>query len=458
MTPPDFAPELIRRYDGHGPRYTSYPTAAQFGTFTAADHAAAVHRANAQHPDDPLSVYVHVPFCAAPCYYCGCNRVISTRAIRPMRYLSRLIREIDMQAVPMAGRRPIEQLHLGGGTPTHFTDAQLAMLMGALRDAFGFVPVADREFSIEIDPRTVDGARLTNLGALGFNRLSLGVQDIDPVVQQAINRPQSTEHLRALMAVARDIGFRSLSMDLIYGLPRQTLDGFARTLEMVVKTAPDRVALYGYAHLPEQFRAQRMIDPETLPDTAQRLALLQAAVARLTEAGYVHIGMDHFAKPEDSLAHALSGNRLQRNFQGYSTRAGLDLLGLGVSAISRIGGAYSQNARVLADYERCIDVGQLATQRGRWLTEEDQLRGTVIERILCGGRLDFAALSAQFGIDLRRHFASALAALAPAVKDQLIELDDQALTVTARGRYLLRALAMPFDAYLTPALAGSRVL
>jgi oxygen-independent coproporphyrinogen III oxidase len=455
----DFDPDLIQRYDRNGPRYTSYPTAAQFLPFTADDHRQAATRANAAHPEAPLSVYVHVPFCASPCFYCGCNRVISRDPGRPARYLSRLLREIDLQAALFQGRRVIEQLHFGGGTPTHFSDDQLATVIAALRSRFGFVRSARREFSIEIDPRTVDGGRLATLRELGFNRLSLGVQDVDPEVQAAINRVQSTEHLRALMAVARDIGFQSLSMDLIYGLPRQTPERFARTLDLVVATAPDRVALYGYAHLPAQFRAQRMIQASALPDAEARLALLQFAVRRLTDAGYVHIGMDHFARPDDGLAQAVRARRLQRNFQGYSTRAGLDLLGLGVSAISRMGDAYSQNARRLRDYEALIDVGQLPTERGRRLSAEDRLRATVIEHLMCGRTVHLDRLAEQFGIDPRQHFASALAALASAERDQLVRLRPQRIDVMPRGRYLLRALAMPFDAYLAPAGAtGSRVV
>lgn len=457
--PADFEPALIQRYDRSGPRYTSYPTAAQFGAFSADDHMQAVRRANAAHPDAPLSVYVHVPFCGTPCYYCGCTRVISRHPGRPLRYLARLLHEIELQAALFEGRRPIEQLHFGGGTPTHFSDDQLATVLSALRQHFGFARAAAREFSIEIDPRTVDGRRLAHLREMGFDRLSLGVQDIDPTVQAAINRLQSTEHLRALMAVARDLGFRSLSMDLIYGLPRQTPERFARTLDLVVDTAPDRVAIYGYAHLPSQFRAQRMIDDDALPDAGGRLALLQNAVKRLTAAGYVHIGMDHFARPDDALAKAARRQRLQRNFQGYSTRAGLDLLGLGMSAISRLGGAYSQNSRSLRDYEAALDLNRLPVERGRWLSDEDRLRGTVIEQLLCGRAVCFSQLSAQFGVDARQHFAAALAALAPAVQDRLITLSDERIEVTSRGRFLLRALAMPFDAYLAgPAGIGARLL
>jgi oxygen-independent coproporphyrinogen-3 oxidase len=455
MSATAFDPELLRRYDVPGPRYTSYPTAQQFVAFTPAQHLRAVARSNAASPEAPLSIYVHVPFCASPCFYCGCTRVITRDAATAARYLEVLLREIELQAPLFGLKRPVEQLHFGGGTPTHFSDEQLQRVIEAIERGFGFVAPEQREFSIEIDPRTVDAARLARLVEMGFTRISLGVQDFDLQVQEAVNRVQPAEMTEALVKAARELGLSSVSMDLIYGLPRQTPETFAGTLDRVVACAPDRVAIYGYAHLPTVFKAQRQIQGADLPSAATRMRLLQLAVERLTAAGYVHIGMDHFAKPTDELALALAQGRLQRNFQGYSTRAGLDLLGLGVSSISRLGGAYSQNARGLDEYQAAITAGSLATARGLWMTEEDRLRATVIERILCGGELSFATLHAQFGVDALEHFGSALTRLAAAEQDGLIERLPDGLRVTPRGRFLLRALAMPFDQYLDPSVTRS---
>lgn len=441
-------PELLRRYDVAGPRYTSYPTAPNFRAFSPTDHRGAVERANAAAPGAPLSLYVHGPFCAKPCFYCGCTRVITRDQARIARYVDALLVEIRMQGALFGGRRPVEQLHFGGGTPTHFSDEQLQCILERIDRCFGFVGPQQREFSIEIDPRTVDAPRLAQLATMGYNRISLGVQDFDPDVQAAINRVQPPALTESLVRSARTLGLRSVAFDLIYGLPRQTVEGFARSLDRVVDLAPDRIAIYGYAHLPALFKAQRQIAATDLPDPAMRLALVHTAVERLTGAGYVHIGMDHFARPGDELAQARDQGRLQRNFQGYSTRAGLDLVGIGVSSISRLGGAYGQNARTLVDYHAAIDGGELATRRGLVMSQEDLLRAAVIERILCGGEVHYAELGARFGVDVRRHLWEPIARLESARGDGLVESLPDRLIVTPLGRYFLRTLAMPFDAYL----------
>jgi oxygen-independent coproporphyrinogen-3 oxidase len=442
-------PQLARKYDGHGPRYTSYPTALQFGEdFGARQHRAAIARSD---PAAPLSLYVHVPFCASPCFYCGCTKVISSRREAAPPYLERLRREIGLQAALLPGRRTVEQLHLGGGTPTYLSQAQLAELLQALRGAFALREDAGREFSIEIDPRTVDAAALRGLAELGFNRASFGIQDFDPAVQEAVNRRQSYAQVAALMEAARAAGFGSLSADLIYGLPRQDFRSFGRTLDQVIALRPDRISAYSYAHVPQRFKAQRQIRLEQLPNAAAKLELLQLTIARLLEAGYVYIGMDHFALPGDELARALGDGSLQRNFQGYSTRGELDLLGLGMSAISRIGDVYSQNGRTLSHYYAALDAQRLPVERGVRLSADDLLRREVIGAIMCGGEVDYAAVGARHGVDFRAYFAEPLAALEQLALDGLVELQPGRLRVMPSGRYLLRAVAMPFDAYLPQA-------
>jgi oxygen-independent coproporphyrinogen-3 oxidase len=447
-----FPPELARKYDGHGPRYTSYPTALQFnGDFGARQHRAAIARSDTA---APLSLYVHVPFCASPCFYCGCTRIVSSRREAALPYLEHLRREIALQAALFPHRRTVEQLHLGGGTPTYLSPPQLAELLEALHAAFDLRRDAGREFSIEIDPRTVDAAALRELAGLGFNRASFGIQDFDPAVQEAVNRRQSCGQVAALMEAARAAGFGSLSADLIYGLPRQDARSFGRTLDQVIALQPDRISAYSYAHVPHRFKAQRQIRLEQLPGAAAKLELLQLTIARLQEAGYVYIGMDHFALPGDELARALGDGSLQRNFQGYSTRGELDLLGLGMSAISRIGDVYSQNARDLPGYYAALDARRLPVERGLRLDADDLLRREVIAAIMCAGEVDYASVGARHGVDFHACFADALAALEDLAVDGLVELQPQRLRVTPSGRYLLRAVAMPFDAYLAqPATA-----
>lgn len=444
-----FDAAVVRRYDVPGPRYTSYPTALQFSeSIGEGDYLRAARASNDDPIPRPLSIYVHVPFCTSPCFYCGCTRVITRDRMAGARYLSRLQREIESQARLFDRDRIVEQLHLGGGTPTFLSDAELAELMGFIRHGFTLRDDDLREYSIEVDPRTVDESRLAAIAAMGFNRISLGVQDFDPDVQKAINRIQPREGVLAVISAARRQGFRSVAVDLIYGLPRQTEAGFARTLEQVIAARPDRVAAYSYAHLPQSFKAQKRIKAEDLCAPEVKLALLGITIDALTAAGYVYIGMDHFALPNDELAAALADGSLQRNFQGYSTRAGLDLVGLGMSAIGQVGDLYVQNHRLLDDWAAALDAGRLPIWRGHRLTREDRIRRAVIRALMCRGELDLREFGERFELDFRSHFATELDRLVPLEEDGLIEIAPSRLHVTPLGRLLVRAIAMQFDAYL----------
>jgi len=443
--------ELISRYDRPGPRYTSYPTAAEFkDTFTESDRLAAIASA----APGPLSAYIHVPFCSSPCFYCACTKVITRRLDMADAYVNRLEREIEWVGNQFDGARSLQQLHFGGGTPTFLSIDHLSCIFGSLDRHFGLVTDSDREYSIEIDPRTVQPTTMAELAALGFNRASFGIQDFDPDVQRAVNREQTPEETAALLDAARRAGFSSLSIDLIYGLPKQTQDSFTRTLDQVIAMQPDRVAAYSYAHLPERFKPQRQIEDADLPSAAEKLGLLLLIGRKLTEAGYVAIGMDHYARPADTLAVALTDGGLHRNFQGYSTHAALDLVGFGMSAISRIGNCYSQNARTLPGYYGAIDYGALPIERGIRLTHDDRVRRETIEQIMCRGEVDEAVISEQFGINFERYFAAELAEMAQLEADGLVRRLPGKLQVTAIGRHLLRPIAMPFDAYLRRSAAA----
>ena len=451
MTRPlDFDPDLLRRYDRPGPRYTSYPTAPQFTPqFGAAELRASIRASNAS--AHALSIYAHMPFCASPCFYCGCNRVITRDAARAERYLQRLLGEVALIAPLFARQREVLQVHLGGGTPNFFRPEQIGRLLEALAGQFQLSARPERDFSIELDPRTVSPADIAALGALGFNRASLGVQDFDPQVQRAVNRIQSVEQTLAVIDACREHGFRSVNVDLIYGLPLQTIEGFARTLDTVIAARPDRLAVYGYAHLPELFKAQRHLDTTFLPHPPTRIALLRLAIEQLTAAGYQYIGMDHFALPQDDLTTARTAGGLQRNFMGYTTHAHCDLLGLGVSAISHIGASFSQNHRDLPGWEAAVDAGALPVWRGLALKADDLLRAEVIQGVMCQGRIDIAAVQARHGIEFNRYFADAQAPLRALEADGLIEIGPQAIEATERGQLLLRLLAMCFDRYLRAA-------
>ena len=451
-----FDAAMVRRYDVPGPRYTSYPTAPQFSdAIGEVDYLNSARASNDDPIPRPLSIYVHVPFCTSPCFYCGCTRIITRDRTAGARYLSRLQREIELQARLFDRDRNVDQLHLGGGTPTFLSDAELAELMRIIRHGFSLRDDTLREYSIEVDPRTVDDVRLAAIAAEGFNRISLGVQDFDPDVQQAVNRVQPREDVLAVISGARRHGFGSVSVDLIYGLPKQTETGFARTLEQIIAARPDRVAAYSYAHLPQIFKAQTQIRTEDLCAPEVKLALLGMTVEKLTAAGYVYIGMDHFALPDDELAIALAEGSLQRNFQGYSTRAGLDLVGLGMSAIGQVCDLYVQNHRLLEDWAAALDSGRLPIWRGHRLTHEDRIRRAVIRALMCRGELDLQKFGERYAIDFNAHFAAELESLVPLAEDGLVEVEPRRIGVTPLGRLLVRAIAMRFDAYLHQEFAGN---
>ena len=453
----EFDPDLIARHDVSGPRYTSYPAAPHFHTgFGETELRTAALMTNVGQTARHLSLYVHVPFCTSPCFYCGCTRIITRDRRKSIPYLEHLRREIELVAPLFDRSRGVAQLHFGGGTPNFLDAAQMAELLAALARHFRFGSDSRREFGIELDPRHCDGEYVRSLAELGFNRVSVGIQDFDPAVQAAVNRIQSVAQTRAVLEAARAIGFRSASVDLIYGLPKQTLAGFGRTLEQVIALAPDRVACYAYAHLPERFRAQRQIDAADLPDAALRLKLLGLAVERLTRAGYRYIGMDHFARPDDDLALAQDAGTLQRNFQGYSTCADCDLVGLGVSAISHIGRTFSQNVRELPAYYAMLDRGRLPVARGLAMTRDDMIRADAIQQLMCHGTLDAAAFGRRHELDFGDYFAAELPRLRRLADDGLIVAGPDRLAVTARGRFLLRNIAMCFDGRLNAEPAPAR--
>lgn len=441
--------DLLRRYDIAGPRYTSYPTAPQFRSdFDEARYREHARRTNAADTPRPLSLYVHVPFCASPCFYCGCNRIITRDAAAGVQYLERLVREIASVAPLFDRKRTTQQLHLGGGTPNFLRHRELALLVEALAGHFQFSAEDDRDFSIELDPRFTTPIEIERLAALGFNRASLGVQDFDPVVQGAVNRIQSVEQTLSIIDACRSSAFRSVNVDLIYGLPHQTAEGFERTLETVIAARPDRLAVYGYAHMPRLFKAQRHIDANALPGAEGRIALLRLAIERLGAAGYRHIGMDHFALPEDDLSRAQEAGGLHRNFMGYTTYAGCDLVGFGMSAISHVGDSFSQNQRDLRSWEAALDAGRLPVWRGLSLSQDDEIRADVIQRLMCQGIVDFHDIESRHGIAFEAYFGGALERLETLVADGLLSIDGRRIRATVRGRFLLRIVAMCFDRYL----------
>ncbi|WP_428423048.1 oxygen-independent coproporphyrinogen III oxidase [Methylibium sp.] len=446
--------ELLSRLDAGGPRYTSYPTADRFvEAFGPAQYRQALGQrrsgpqsAGAVGGSSPLSLYVHVPFCESVCYYCACNKVITRQHRHGAEYLESLGQEIALHVGALGPGQRVSQLHLGGGTPTFLSDGELTQLMSLLRAAFDVQTQA--ECSIEVDPRTVDAGRLAHLKHLGFNRLSFGVQDFDPAVQQAVHRIQPQEQVSALMASARALGFDSINIDLIHGLPKQTPASLARTVEQVARLRPDRVALYGYAHLPQRFKPQRRIHAQDLPGTAQRVTMLSNAIAGFLEHGYDYIGMDHFALPTDALATAKRQGRLHRNFQGYSTQPDCDLIGLGVSAIGRVGATYSQNAKSLPEYQDALRAGELPVVRGLVLTRDDVVRRSVIMALMCQGRVVFESIELAHLLDFRRYFDAELQRLEPLVGQGLVEIDADAIQLTPLGWYFVRAVAMVFDRHL----------
>jgi oxygen-independent coproporphyrinogen-3 oxidase len=439
-------PVLIRKYDVGGPRYTSYPTADRFVEAIAeTDLQQWLERRNVGGINQPLSLYVHLPFCESICYYCGCNKVATRDRGQSAKYINYLDKELALLAPHLARRRAIHEMHWGGGTPNFLPREEMAALVRSIESRLGRAERA--QYSIELDPRHCEAGLVAFLAGLGFDRVSLGVQDFDPAVQRAVHRVQSVQDTERVMREARECGMRSVNLDLIYGLPRQSLDSFQRTLDEVLRLAPDRIALYSYAHLPALFKPQRRIVPAELPSAEVKLQLLTLAIGRLTRAGYLYIGMDHFALPDDELAEAQSRGRLSRGFQGYSTQSG-DLLALGVSAIGQIGPAYYQNHKDLKRYYAALDAGRLPVLRGLELSPDDLVRRAVIHALICDFRLSIEAIELRHLIHFRDYFAAELAALKPLVADGLVEIDREWIRVTPQGRLLVRAVCMPFDRYL----------
>jgi oxygen-independent coproporphyrinogen III oxidase len=440
-------PVLIRKYDVSGPRYTSYPTADRFvDAFGETQLRQWLARRNIGGFAQPLSVYVHLPFCDTLCYYCGCNKVVTRDRAKSTQYIKYLEKELALLRPLLGEERSIAQLHWGGGTPTFLAREEMDSLMQALRRCFA--PSADCECSIEVDPRSAAPGTMAFLAGLGFNRVSFGVQDFDPQVQKAVHRIQTEEETRRVVGEARAAGFRSVNADLIYGLPRQTLDGFDRTLDKVIALDPDRIALYSYAHLPRLFKPQRRIAEAELPSAETKLQILSLAIGRLTRAGYLYIGMDHFARPDDELALAQAQGRLQRNFQGYSTRRGSDLVGLGVSAIGSIGPTYYQNQKRLEDYYAALDAGRLPVARGLELTQDDLVRRAVIHALACHFRVSIESVELSYLVDFREYFAPEMADLRRLAAEGLVELGEDWIVVTSKGRLLVRVVCAVFDRYL----------
>jgi oxygen-independent coproporphyrinogen III oxidase len=438
---------LIQRYDVAGPRYTSYPTAAQFHALGAAGYRALAGATNDEPVKRPLSLYLHIPFCDTVCFYCGCNKVITKNRARATFYLAAMYRELALQGALFDSDRVVEQLHWGGGTPTFISHDEMRELMARTRTHFRLRDDDRGEYSIEIDPREIRAGTLPLLRELGFNRMSMGVQDFDPDVQRAVNRVQSEAETLAVLHEARALGFRSINFDLIYGLPRQSLQSFARTLDTVIQAGPDRLSVFNYAHLPELFKTQRQIDAQELPAPAVKLDILQLTIEKLTGAGYVYIGMDHFARPDDDLAVAQRNGTLTRNFQGYSTHADCDLIGIGASAIGSVGASYAQNHKTLPDYIGALAGNRLAVTRGVVLDDDDRLRREVITRLICHFQLDMAAMEHRYGIRFIDYFAPEIERLAVMEQDGLLQLLPEHIIVMPAGKLLIRNICMAFDKY-----------
>lgn len=439
---------LLRRYDRPGPRYTSYPTAPHFSPdFDERALREAISESNGDPIPRLLSIYVHVPFCFSPCFYCGCNRIITRDRTQAATYLARLYREIAMMAAMFDRDREVVQIHFGGGTPNFLSPVELREVVDTLRHHFHFAARRDRELSIELDPRSLSPSDVAEYATIGFDRASLGVQDFDPAVQVAVNRVQTVEETLAIIEACRRYGFRSVNVDLIYGLPKQTPEGFAKTLDIVIAARPDRLAIYSYAHLPEYFKPQQRIDAAHLPTPDGKIALLQLAIGKLAAAGYVYVGMDHFALPDDELALAQANGTLHRNFMGYTTHADSDLVGVGVSAISHVGATFSQNPRDLPTWQAAIDQGRLPVFRGMHMDDDDQLRADLIQHLMCQAEVPVSALERRYAIDFATYFQDALVRLQPMIDDGLVRIEDDCIRATSQGRLLLRNIAMCFDRY-----------
>jgi len=444
-----FDMDLIRRYDKAGPRYTSYPTAVQFHEgFDRESYKAAAFRTNQEYPLRPLSLYFHIPFCDTVCFYCGCNKIATKDRTKSPPYLDRIIRELELQGEQFDSSRVVDQLHWGGGTPTFLNHDEILRLMDATRQNFNLRDDDEGEYSIEIDPREATAETIALLREQGFNRMSLGLQDFDPVVQKAVNRIQSEEETFAVLNAARDTGFKSISIDLIYGLPHQTADSFQKTVDKVLEVRPDRLSVFNYAHLPEIFKPQRRINEDDLPTPDQKLEILQRTNQQLSEAGYLYIGMDHFALPDDELAVAQREGTLYRNFQGYSTHRDCDLVGLGVTSIGVVGNTYSQNLKESDNYYAAIDAGELPIFRGVELDADDLLRRDVITELICNFRLRYSTIEERHNINFSEYFPVELEELKDMEKDGLLTMDSDGVTVATAGRLLIRNVCMVFDRYL----------
>ena len=442
-------PNLIRRYGGEGPRYTSYPTAMQFQEALAPGaYEAAVRGSAGALSNQPLAAYVHIPFCISPCLYCACNKIITHKLDRIDSYVQRVLKEIALRAAYFSRARPVDQMHFGGGTPSYLPIKSLMAIVDSLDAHFGLSQDDARDFSIEVDPRGVDFEKLSAMTHAGFNRISFGVQDFDLGVQRAINRVQPFELVEGVYGNARRAGFESINLDLIYGLPRQTPGTFSNTLRHVIELRPDRLAVYGYAHMPSMFKAQKRIMADELPSAGERIALLQLAIETLTAAGYVYIGMDHFALPTDGLSLAKQNGTLHRSFQGYTTHAKRDLVALGVSAIGHIGDLYLQNFKTLKEYDAAVDRGVLPTQRGVHVGAEDRVRAQIIQQIMCLGYIDIRLIESRFGVVFREHFAPEMSRLQGMASDGLVAIFPERVELSASGRFLMRNVAMVFDEYL----------
>ncbi len=444
-----FSEELIRRYDTFGPRYTSYPTAVQFkNDIDSSDYKEWVKYSN----DDPiprsLSLYLHIPFCNTICYYCGCSKVITKDKSKARHYIELLKKEIQLQGELFAKDREVLQIHWGGGTPTFLSDDEIHEIIECIRENFN-VPDNDKiEFGIEVDPRTVDKARIKHLSQSGFNRISFGVQDFNDKVQQAVNRVQSTEEIKQHIQSARQLNFESINIDLMYGLPHQSVSSFDETLETTIQLDPDRIAIYNYAHLPEMFKPQRRINEEDLPSAEEKLNILERCIDKLQNAGYVYIGMDHFAKSSDSLVKAQQDGSLHRNFQGYSTHADSDIIAMGITAISNIGDNYSQNVRTIEEYEHYLKQNKIPVFRGIELEDDDVLRGEIINQLMCNNKLDISNIEKRWHINFNSYFRAPLKNLQAMADDGLVKIDDSKLSITGSGRLLARSICMQFDRYL----------
>ncbi|WP_432473914.1 oxygen-independent coproporphyrinogen III oxidase [Amphritea sp. HPY] len=439
--------DLIRRYDLSGPRYTSYPTAIQFDPELSAQDMVNTGQQTADQAS-PLSLYVHIPFCAHVCYYCACNKVITRNRKKAQPYLDTVYKEMEQLSKWYSDDRIVEQLHWGGGTPTFISNEQMIELMQKLRDNFNLLDDDSGDYSIEIDPREVDNEALKVLREIGFNRISFGVQDVELKVQEAVNRIQPVEQVAAVLAESRRLGFRSINMDLIYGLPHQTLESFNKTLDTIIGLDPDRLSVFNYAHMPDRFRSQKHINADDLPSPETKLAILETTIRKLMDAGYVYIGMDHFAKPDDELALAQQNGKLHRNFQGYTTHSDCDLVAMGVSAISQIGDVYYQNEHDMALYTAAVEDRADAIKRGVTLTRDDRIRRAVINQLICHFELNMGRIEQAQDINFREYFAAELAELEHFTEDGLIELTPGSIKVTPAGRLLIRRICMAFDAYI----------